>query len=134
MGRVPAERVRPVAKTNPAGQETSDSEEIYVTLKVVGAGLARTGTASLKLALEHLLGGPCYDMLEVFANLAHPGVAPRGTRAVAELELVPGWLPGGRGPSGIGILVETCCAISSAVRSVGTLVEIEVDIIRVQHD
>ncbi len=42
-----------------------------MTLKVVGAGLARTGTASLKLALEHLLGGPCYHMLEVFANPGH---------------------------------------------------------------
>jgi hypothetical protein len=32
---------------------------------VVGAGLGRTGTASLKLALERLLGGRCYHMLEV---------------------------------------------------------------------
>jgi Sulfotransferase domain len=34
-------------------------------LGVVGAGLGRTGTHSLKLALEQLLGGPCYHMLEV---------------------------------------------------------------------
>ncbi len=34
-------------------------------LQVVGAGLGRTGTASLKRALEQLLGGPCYHMLEV---------------------------------------------------------------------
>jgi hypothetical protein len=34
-------------------------------LRVVGAGLGRTGTSSLKLALEQLLGGPCYHMLEV---------------------------------------------------------------------
>ncbi|HWG08263.1 MAG TPA: sulfotransferase [Solirubrobacteraceae bacterium] len=34
-------------------------------LKVVGAGLGRTGTASLKNALERLTGGPCYHMLEV---------------------------------------------------------------------
>lgn len=31
-------------------------------LRVVGAGLPRTGTSSLKLALEHLLGTPCYHM------------------------------------------------------------------------
>lgn len=37
-----------------------------MTLRVVGAGLGRTGTHSLKLALEQLLGGPCYHMLEVF--------------------------------------------------------------------
>jgi hypothetical protein len=37
-----------------------------MALRVVGAGLGRTGTASLKLALELLLGGRCYHMLEVF--------------------------------------------------------------------
>jgi hypothetical protein len=34
-------------------------------LKVVGAGLGRTGTASLKNALEQLTGGRCYHMAEV---------------------------------------------------------------------
>ena len=37
-------------------------------LKVVGAGVGRTGTHSLKLALEQLLGGPCHHMVEVFAH------------------------------------------------------------------
>jgi hypothetical protein len=36
-----------------------------MTLRVVGAGLGRTGTASLKQALEVLLDGRCYHMLEV---------------------------------------------------------------------
>jgi hypothetical protein len=36
-----------------------------VTLRVVGAGLGRTGTNSLKIALEKLLGGPCYHMFEL---------------------------------------------------------------------
>ena len=36
-----------------------------MTLRVIGAGLGRTGTNSLKLALEELLGGPCYHMFEV---------------------------------------------------------------------
>lgn len=39
-----------------------------MTLRVVGAGLGRTGTASLKLALEALLDGRCYHMLEAFAR------------------------------------------------------------------
>lgn len=39
-----------------------------MTLRVVGAGLGRTGTNSLKLALERLLGGPCYHMMEVFGH------------------------------------------------------------------
>src|SRR4051794_21962660 len=40
-------------------------------LRVVGAGLGRTGTASLKQALERLLGGRCYHMKEVFEHLDH---------------------------------------------------------------
>jgi hypothetical protein len=38
-------------------------------LQVIGAGLGRTGTLSLKTALERLLGAPCYHMLEVFGHL-----------------------------------------------------------------
>jgi Sulfotransferase domain len=33
-----------------------------MALRVVGAGLGRTGTHSLKVALERLLDGPCYHM------------------------------------------------------------------------
>ena len=47
-----------------------------MTLKVIGAGLGRTGTTSLKQALTHLLGGPCFHFLEY-------GVRP---------ELMPLWL------------------------------------------
>ena len=39
-------------------------------LRVVGAGLGRTGTASLKAALTQLLEAPCYHMIEVFARPA----------------------------------------------------------------
>ena len=35
-------------------------------LKVIGAGFGRTGTMSLKTALEELGFGPCYHMREVF--------------------------------------------------------------------
>jgi hypothetical protein len=38
-------------------------------LRVVGAGLGRTGTSSLKLALEQLLDAPCYHMVEVNRRL-----------------------------------------------------------------
>jgi hypothetical protein len=37
-----------------------------MALKVIGAGFGRTGTLSLKLALEQLGFGPCYHMTEVF--------------------------------------------------------------------
>ena len=40
-------------------------------MKVIGAGFGRTGTASLKVALEELGFGPCYHMTEVFANPEH---------------------------------------------------------------
>ena len=36
-----------------------------MTLRVIGAGVGRTGTTSLKAALEILLGGRCYHMFEV---------------------------------------------------------------------
>src|SRR5262245_28521790 len=35
-------------------------------LRVIGAGLSRTGTRSLALALERLLGARCYHMSTVF--------------------------------------------------------------------
>jgi hypothetical protein len=38
-------------------------------MKVIGAGLGRTGTLSLKFALEHVGFGPCYHMAEFFAHL-----------------------------------------------------------------
>src|SRR5262245_3217336 len=42
-----------------------------MSLRVVGAGLGRTGTMSLKIALERLLGAPCYHMIEVFQHPEH---------------------------------------------------------------
>ncbi|TML19624.1 MAG: hypothetical protein E6G39_01295 [Actinobacteria bacterium] len=39
-----------------------------MTLRVVGAGLGRTGTHSLKLAFEQLFDAPCYHMLEIFQH------------------------------------------------------------------
>ena len=40
-------------------------------LEVIGAGFGRTGTMSLKLALEVLGLGPCYHMMEVRKNPGH---------------------------------------------------------------
>ncbi len=44
-----------------------------MTIQLIGAGLGRTGTHSLKLALEQLLGGTCHHMMEVFS---HPDEVP----------------------------------------------------------
>jgi len=57
-----------------------------MTLRVVGAGLGRTATLSLKLALEKLLGAPCYHMLEV---MGHPDHVP-AWHAAARGEM-PDW-------------------------------------------
>lgn len=54
-------------------------------LKVIGAGFGRTGTLSLKLALEQLGFGPCHHMLEVFA---HPETIPLW---IAAAEGRPNW-------------------------------------------
>ena len=42
-----------------------------MTIKVIGAGFGRTGTMSLKLALEQLGYTKCYHMLEVAQNAGH---------------------------------------------------------------
>lgn len=39
-----------------------------MALKIVGAGVGRTGTHSLKIALEQLCGGTCHHMIEVFGR------------------------------------------------------------------
>ena len=40
-------------------------------MKVIGAGYGRTGTLSLKQALEELGFGPCYHMVELLNNGSH---------------------------------------------------------------
>jgi hypothetical protein len=42
-----------------------------MVLRVIGAGLPRTGTNSLRLALERLLGGQCYHMFTIKSDPAH---------------------------------------------------------------
>jgi hypothetical protein len=42
-----------------------------MALEVIGAGFGRTGTMSLKVALEELGFGPCYHMTEVFEHPEH---------------------------------------------------------------
>ena len=49
-------------------------------MRVIGAGLPRTGTLSLKPALERLLGGPCYHGNELARHLDH---VPRWREAIA---------------------------------------------------
>lgn len=40
-------------------------------MKLIGAGFGRTGTLSIKSALEELGFGPCYHMVEVLENVDH---------------------------------------------------------------
>ena len=42
-----------------------------MSLQVIGAGFGRTGTLSLRVALEQLGFSPCYHMMEVFAHPEH---------------------------------------------------------------
>jgi Sulfotransferase domain len=57
-----------------------------MSLRVVGAGLGRTGTNSLKLALERLLGGRCYHMTELFERPDHTALWAAALRGDD-----PGW-------------------------------------------
>lgn len=47
--------------------QTSQTQQT-TGLKIIGAGFGRTGTLSLKTALEELGFGPCHHMTEVFGN------------------------------------------------------------------
>jgi hypothetical protein len=49
------------------------SPQGWVEVKVIGAGFGRTGTASLRAALETLGFDPCYHMTEVFKHPGHAG-------------------------------------------------------------
>lgn len=49
-----------------------------MALKIIGAGHGRTGTNSLKMALEELLNKPCYHMFEA---MDHPEHMPVWTAA-----------------------------------------------------
>ncbi|HSF93748.1 MAG TPA: sulfotransferase, partial [Thermohalobaculum sp.] len=52
-----------------------------MALKIIGAGVGRTGTYSLKLALNQLGFGPCHHMEEVLLN--QPAQVPLWADAVA---------------------------------------------------
>ncbi len=45
-----------------------------VKRKVIGAGLMRTGTSSLKVALEQLLAEPCYHISRVAIEDREPSI------------------------------------------------------------
>ena len=72
-------------------------------LRVVGAGLGRTGTNSLKVALERLLGGRCYHMFEL---IERPGDTEQWERAVSGDAVEWGWcLAWAIGTFALGVLV-----------------------------
>lgn len=54
-----------------------------MALKVIGAGFGRTGTLSLKSALELLGFGPCYHMVEVIARPEHSELWDQAARGEA---------------------------------------------------
>ena len=54
-------------------------------MKVIGAGFGRTGTLSLKVALEDLGFGPCYHMVELFDKPDHVEFWDEAPDKVAQL-------------------------------------------------
>ncbi len=62
-------------------------------MKVVGAGFGRTGTLTLKTALERLGFGPCYHMQEVMRHPQHAATWEAATRgeAVDWARFFEGW-------------------------------------------
>ncbi len=48
-----------------------------MVVRLIGAGLPRTGTMSLKAAVERITGEPCYHMESVFERSEHPALWSR---------------------------------------------------------
>jgi hypothetical protein len=65
----------------------------HMGLKLIGAGLGRTGTLSTKLALEKLGLGPCYHMIELFMNPSHAALWVQAARGHADWEGIFGSYP-----------------------------------------
>lgn len=59
-------------------------------MKVIGAGLPRTGTLSQKVALEMLGFGPCYHMVNVLTNLPLAGQWEQAMDAEADWDEIFG--------------------------------------------
>jgi len=57
-----------------------------MSLRIVGAGLPRTGTSSLRVALEELLGGPCLHMSAIPGHPFDLGVGWQGALAGNETD------------------------------------------------
>jgi len=51
--------------------EQAEASSKSAGLQIIGAGFGRTGTLSLKVALEQLGFGPCYHMTEAFRHPEH---------------------------------------------------------------
>ena len=70
-----------------------------MAIQLIGAGLGRTGTHSLKLALERLLGGTCHHMFEVGQDeaqapvwhAAYNGVMPDWQALLAPYTAIVDW-------------------------------------------
>lgn len=70
---LPSQRARPRDSVSGPSLSPLHVHEIGgqgMSLKVVGAGVGRTGTNSLKIALEQLLGEPCHHMFEILVDPA----------------------------------------------------------------
>lgn len=59
-----------------------------MALRIIGAGLGRTGTMSMKLALEQLGAGRCYHMAELIADFSRLPLWLRAADGAADWEAV----------------------------------------------
>ena len=66
-------------------------------IQLIGVGVGRTGTHSLKLAIEHLLGGTCHHMMEVDEKQvpiwhdAYLGTEPNWDRLLGRYNAIVDW-------------------------------------------
>ena len=99
--------------SNPRGRRT-------MSLKVVGAGVGRTGTHSLKIALEQLFEGRCHHMVEI---LGDPSQAPGWIDAIEGRPVDWSTMPAGYVSLGrLARVLVLGRAVGRQPRSVGTAV------------
>ena len=110
-----------------------------MTLQVIGAGWGRTGTMSLKLALEQL-GYPCHHMHEVFLHPEHVAALHGGGERCARLGRHLRRLYGRGRLAHVFILARAECRVSRRegdshrARSAGLVRELHRDDPETDHD
>ena len=100
--------LRPRLVPRTRGVHDSSLWSDLMSIQIIGDGLGRTGTLSLKAALEELGFAKCYHMVEVFAQRQRADLGRRGTRRAGRLGPALRRLPGDRRRTRVACSIASC--------------------------